>query len=111
VLGGKLMTDEGSVGAALRLTMLNNKPAQRNFATGRRYIVEMWNDEARMSNDEGNPNDEPRTGRTPPAVFFVIRASTLIRHSSFGFRHFIVLAQATCSMVWLQPKPQLTCPR
>jgi len=33
VLGGKLMTDEGSVGAALRLTMLNNKPAQRKFAT------------------------------------------------------------------------------
>jgi len=33
VLVGKLMTEEGSGGAALRLTMLNNKPAQRNFAT------------------------------------------------------------------------------
>jgi len=39
VLGGKLMTDEGSVDAAFRLTMLNNRPAQRNFATGIRFIL------------------------------------------------------------------------
>src|SRR5882724_11775197 len=40
VLGGKLMAEEGSVGAALRLTMLNNKPAQRNFANGIQFICD-----------------------------------------------------------------------
>src|SRR6266436_613431 len=38
VLSGKLITDEGSVGAAFKLTMLNNRPAQKNFATGIRFI-------------------------------------------------------------------------
>ena len=49
-----------------------------------------------MSKDEGNPNDEARPKQTSLPVFFVIRASTLIRHSSFGFRRFSVRAQATC---------------
>src|SRR5205809_6546793 len=46
------------------------------------------NDEARMPNDEGNPNEESR--KDPKAVVrvFAIRASLLIRHSSFGLRHF-----------------------
>jgi hypothetical protein len=33
------MTDEGLVGAAFRLTMLNNRLAQRNFTTGIRFIM------------------------------------------------------------------------
>jgi len=33
-----LMTDKGSIGAAFRLTILNNRLAQRNFATGMRFI-------------------------------------------------------------------------
>src|SRR6266516_6667079 len=39
VIGGKLITDEGSVGAALRLTMLNNRLTQRNFTTGTRFMM------------------------------------------------------------------------
>ena len=36
--------------------------------------------ESQMTNSEQEP--------TPRFIFFVIRGSTLIRHSSFGFRHF-----------------------
>jgi hypothetical protein len=39
VLGGKLMTDEGSVDAAFRLTMPSNRAAERNFATAMRFIL------------------------------------------------------------------------
>jgi hypothetical protein len=72
VLGGKLMTDEGSVGAALRLTMLNNRAAERNFASGARDIAEIANDEARMPNDEGSPNDEARISSDAAVFLFVI---------------------------------------
>jgi len=59
VVGGKVMVDDApGGGAAFRLTMPNNRAAKKKFATGMRYICEIWNDEARMSNDEGNPNDE-----------------------------------------------------
>src|SRR6266571_2705814 len=66
-----------------------------------------------MSNDQGNLNDEARTRQTSLPVFFVIRASTLIRHSSFVIRHssFVILAFAgkrLVSMSWLQPKPPFT---
>jgi hypothetical protein len=46
------------------------------------------NDEARMSNDKGSANDEARMRLDRRRLFFVIRASTLIRHSSFGFCHY-----------------------
>jgi hypothetical protein len=46
------------------------------------------NDEARMTNDEGNPNDEVRREVTDISNLSVIRASSLIRHSSFDIRHF-----------------------
>jgi len=41
-----------------------------------------------MTNAEGNPNDETRNGSARLAQDFVIRASLLIRHSSFELRHF-----------------------
>ncbi len=41
-----------------------------------------------MTNAEGNPNDEIRNGAARLAQDFVIRASSLIRHSSFELRHF-----------------------
>ena len=40
-----------------------------------------------MTNAEGNPNDEIRIGSACLAQGFVIRASSLIRHSSFELRH------------------------
>jgi len=40
-----------------------------------------------MPNDEGNPNDEIQNGRTYVLPDFAIRASSLIRHSSFELRH------------------------
>src|ERR1043165_7032916 len=41
-----------------------------------------WNDQARMTNVEGSPNDEARKKlKCPPA--FVIRPSSLIRHLDF----------------------------
>src|SRR5258708_9094971 len=43
------------------------------------------NDEARMTNDEGNPNDETRK---KAKCSFRHLSSSLIRHSSLGFRHF-----------------------
>ena len=42
-----------------------------------------------MTNAEGNPNDEIRNGSPLLAQGFVIRASSLIRHSSFELRHLI----------------------
>jgi hypothetical protein len=42
-----------------------------------------------MTNDEGNPNDEIRIGPACLAQDFVIRASSLIRHSSFELHHLI----------------------
>jgi hypothetical protein len=42
-----------------------------------------------MTNAEENPNDEIRNASARLAQDFVIRASSLIRHSSFGFRHFL----------------------
>jgi hypothetical protein len=41
-----------------------------------------------MTNDEGNPNDEVRRELTDISNLSVIRASSLIRHSSFDIRHF-----------------------
>jgi hypothetical protein len=41
-----------------------------------------------MTNAEGNPNDEIRNGSPRLAQGFVIRASSLICHSSFELRHF-----------------------
>ncbi len=41
-----------------------------------------------MTNAEGNPNAEIRNASPRLAQDFVIRASTLIRHSSFELRHF-----------------------
>jgi len=41
------------------------------------------NDEARMPNDEGNPNEETRKDLKAVVRVFAIRASLLIRHSSF----------------------------
>jgi hypothetical protein len=41
-----------------------------------------------MTNAEGNPNDEIRNGSARLAHDFVIRASSLIRRSSFELRHF-----------------------
>jgi hypothetical protein len=63
--------------------MVNNRAAARKLATGMRYITQICNDQARIPNDEAS--------KEPNACvdLFVIRASTLIRHSSFGFRHFI----------------------
>jgi hypothetical protein len=46
------------------------------------------NDEIRITNAEGNPNNEIRNGSARPAQDLVIRASSLIRHSSFEPRHF-----------------------
>jgi hypothetical protein len=44
------------------------------------------NDEARMTNDEWKLNDEiPMTNNQ--GITFVIRASSLVRHSSFVIRH------------------------
>jgi hypothetical protein len=40
-----------------------------------------------MTNAEGNPNDEIRNRSVRLAQDFVIRASSLIRHSSFVLRH------------------------
>ena len=40
-----------------------------------------------MTNAEGNPNDEIRNGSARLAQGFVIRASSLVRHSSFELRH------------------------
>src|SRR4030095_5623218 len=37
-LGGNVMTAEGSVGAAFRLTIINNRTAEKNFASGMRAI-------------------------------------------------------------------------
>ena len=37
-LGGNVMTDENSVVAALRLTIINNRTAEENFARGMRAI-------------------------------------------------------------------------
>jgi hypothetical protein len=37
-LGGKVMTGEGSVVAALRLTIINNRTVEENFASGMRAI-------------------------------------------------------------------------
>jgi hypothetical protein len=37
-LGGNVITGEGSVVAALRLTIINNRTAEKNFATGMRDI-------------------------------------------------------------------------
>src|SRR5947207_11865973 len=45
-----------------------------------------------MSNDEGMTNHPLRDTSFST---FVIRASTLIRHSSFGFRHLIDIALVT----------------
>jgi hypothetical protein len=41
-----------------------------------------------MTNAEGNPNDEIRNGSARLAQDSVIRASALIRRSSFEPRHF-----------------------
>ena len=40
-----------------------------------------------MTNAEGNPNDEIRNAAARLPQGFVIRASSLIRHSSFVLRH------------------------
>ena len=45
---------------------------------------------SRMTNDEGNPNDEIRNGSARLLEGFAIRASSLIRHSSFKLRHLIL---------------------
>jgi hypothetical protein len=37
-LGGNIMAGEGSVGAALRLTIINNRIAEENFASDMRAI-------------------------------------------------------------------------
>src|SRR5215813_4671826 len=37
-LGGKAITGEGSAVAALRLTIINNRTAEENFASGMRHI-------------------------------------------------------------------------
>ena len=39
VLSGKVIAAECSVGAAFKLIMLNNRAAERKFATGMRYIT------------------------------------------------------------------------
>ena len=46
------------------------------------------NDQTRMNNDEGNPNDEVLRELTDISNLSVIRASSLIRHSLFDIRHF-----------------------
>jgi hypothetical protein len=58
-----------------------------------------------MPNDEGNENDEARKEPNASVDLFVIRASTLIRHSSFGFRHLFV--RSTPSARGLRPR--ITC--
>jgi hypothetical protein len=106
VLGGNAITGDGSGGAAFKLTMANNRASAKNFATEMRYITQICNDEARMTNDEGNVNDE--AGKEPNASvdLFIIRASTSIRHSSFGFRH-LFAARATPSIRGLRPQHHL----
>jgi len=64
---------------------------------GRPYLIILANDEIRMTNDEGMPNDEFRNSILNLARLFVIllarrsrptmRISSLIRHSSFVLRH------------------------
>jgi hypothetical protein len=58
------------------------------------------NDEARMANDEGNPNDETRRGTCD---VLVIRTLSLIRHSAFGIRHFsfalTLVALTSCTTI------------
>jgi hypothetical protein len=58
-----------------------------------------------MPNDEGNENDEARKEPNAGVDLFVIRASTLIRHSSFGFRHLFV--RSTPSARGLRPQHHL----
>ena len=45
------------------------------------------NDEARMPNDEGNPNEETRKDAIAVVPVPALRALSLIRDSSFGRRH------------------------
>jgi hypothetical protein len=45
------------------------------------------NDEIRMTNDEGMPHDEMCNSRSIKRAFFVIRASSLIRHWLLSIRH------------------------
>ena len=97
MLGGNVMVDDPPEGAAaFRLTMPNNRAVAANFASRARYISFIGNDECRMTKAEGNPNDEARTKLNAVDPLFVIRASTLIRHSSLGFRHSII----TCLKPW-----------
>ena|SRR6266540_1117125 len=43
-----------------------------------------------MTKDEGNPNDEARRKAKTAVHPFVIRVLSLIRHSTFGFRHLML---------------------
>jgi hypothetical protein len=45
------------------------------------------NDESRMTNDEGNPNNESGSGLRSELAVFNIRASSLFRHLSFVLCH------------------------
>ena len=60
VLGGNEIRPDGSGGAAFKLTMANNRAGAKNFATEMRYITQICNDEARMTNDEARK--EPTAG-------------------------------------------------
>jgi methionyl-tRNA synthetase len=54
------------------------------------------NDEVRMTNAEGNPNDQaPMTNKCEVASPLAIEVSRLVIHSSFGLRHFAVSHSAT----------------
>ena len=63
-----------------------------------------------MTNAEGNPNDEIRNAAARLPQGFVIRASSLIRHSSFELRHLILsfhISNRRESRDWLADPCQL----
>ena len=59
------------------------------------------NDEARMPNGEGNPNEETRKDPKAVVPVFATRASSLIRHSHFViFLGFPLVNQNVFSQLW-----------
>src|SRR5207237_10430847 len=74
----------------------------KTHATVRAHLITLPNDEIRMTNDEGMPNDEFGNSILNLARLFVIRLarrgqprtriSSLIRHSSFVLRHLGMMA-------------------
>src|SRR4029453_3722976 len=58
------------------------------------------NEEARMPNDEGNRNEETRKDAKAVVRVFAIRASSLIRNSSFGRRHSLMISSGRSKCIF-----------